>query len=111
MSLCNDSFIRRTNDSSGQEKERKSLHRRWKVGEELIRSGNKLSCSGRSHGGEKTPLTSSKSLQCTDTEVETAWPSEAEGTNMRERPVGEKTVASSQKWKSKSQTAAATTLL
>lgn len=30
------------------------------------------------------PLTSSKSLQCTDTEVETAWPSKAE-LNMRER--------------------------
>lgn len=36
MRLCDDSFIRRTNDSFGQKKKRKRLHRLSKVREELI---------------------------------------------------------------------------
>lgn len=52
MSLCNDSFIRRTNDSFDQSKERKSLHKHFKVREELIWSvltQNKLSSFDHSH--------------------------------------------------------------
>lgn len=51
MSLCNDSFISRTNDSFGHSEERKSPHRHFKVRVELIRpvlTKSKLSSFDRS---------------------------------------------------------------